>query len=303
MPPGVAGRLAAAEVTPAARSHTALDTTLDRTLGTTLDTALDTRLDTSLDTTLDTSLDTALDTARSSAEASPASTPPPSSSSMASVRVGGVIPSTAREEDARARTSTKRRVETTPPIRGSPRGGPRVDPRGSPRGGGGDCGEQEKPRRAVPGIVILEDWEEQCVVTMEVQRPVVEAALTGAGHSERSQTKTATRTDSGTQNRTQNRAQSRTQNGTQNRAQSGVPPGRPRGSAGTGKEARGTCTEGKAADVTGHDRVVIKVKDVVEVFEDSKKVEHSERVLTNTVDFGPELGPNLTQSESETRGL
>ena len=160
----------------------------------------------------------------------------------------------------------------------------------------------------MPGIVILEDWEERCVVTMEVGRPVAEADLTGAGHSERLQTQTATRADCSPQNRTQNRthngpqnrAQNRSQSGTQNRTQGTVPPGRPRGRTGPGKEAHGTCTEGNAADVTGHDRVVIKVKDVVEVFEDSKKVEHSERVLTNTVDFGSELGPNLTQSEFET---
>lgn len=47
--------------------------------------------------------------------------------------------------------------------------------------------------------------------------------------------------------------------------------------------------------------VVIRVKETVEVFEDSKKVEHSERLLLNTVDLTQELGPKLTQRKCSGR--
>ncbi|KAF0303380.1 hypothetical protein FJT64_024617 [Amphibalanus amphitrite] len=66
---------------------------------------------------------------------------------------------------------------------------------------------------------------------------------------------------------------------------------------GLGHDPASACYRTEVAEVTGgHDRVIIKVSDVVEVYEDSRKVEHSERVLTNTVDFDSELGPSLTQN-------
>ncbi|XP_037073262.1 uncharacterized protein LOC119094294 [Pollicipes pollicipes] len=63
---------------------------------------------------------------------------------------------------------------------------------------------------------------------------------------------------------------------------------------GLGADPASPCYKPEVADVA--DRVVVEVKDVVEVFEDSRMVERTERTLTNTVDLSPVVGPALTQT-------
>ena len=310
MPPGAAGRLAAGDVTGAVRSETGMDSSVDRSL----DSSLDTSLDTILGATPDASRSTE---ASSSPVVTPSPSGPPSVSSptKASCRDRD-RPSVTQCEDIRT-DAEKRRVQTPPKSSESSKPSPETPVSRSI--GNGDLGSgRGRLRRGVPGIVILEDWEERCVTT-EVRQPTASAPPGRAAQSEEtqhqvtarvqqdvSQNSPQNRPQAGAQNRCQNRTQCSPQNRSQNRSRSrtesrpryGDNAARPGSGAGKREDTSGTGDRTLVVAAAGQDRVVIKVTDVVEVFEDSKKVEHSERVLTNTVDFGPELGPNLTQSES-----
>ena len=280
MPPGADGRLAAAELTRAVATETVMETVMEASLDTPLSTP-----------------NTSLESAAGSAETSPTAlrasvlSPQLLSSASAPVACGSGERPGKRGADHRARTE-KRYTVDPPGTRGS------VEPPtqsatntqrvGSSGSGGG--GGQKTQRRTVPGVVILEDWEETCV-TAEVRTGTVNATPTSAGHREGTRPRTAP----GASGRTQP-PETRTQDVPQGRTMRDATPARSRVESARGK-GRAACGAGSQPGSAGQDRVVIKVRDVVEVFEDSKKVEHSERVLTNTVDFSSELGPSLTQGK------